>query len=315
MSDCKKCGGVLGHGRTCEHFTPDMALPKDASVPQQGESIDTPEFWCCVLKWYDADQPADEKAARAALIAHIDAKLAAARTAAPAQDVAPCKREAFEAWYLAEMDAHANFARDPDFSEFYDDLDVQRSWRGYQAHAALAAQAGNVAVPDGGGWMETQEEACWLAFCDQFDGRKLTGDMREALDFGMKWWRSNTTAQPATGNVAVPDGVYDNKATMRREGWVGDRLAWSQAAALVMQLIPGADEKPAPFGTYPDVPTAQPPASTSEEGRDAARYRFLRDNPLPNDRWALAYGRELDETIDAAMHPAATDAAADGAKP
>ena len=50
-------------------------------------------------------------------------------------------RPMFEKWYMAEMDASATFDRWLD-TDYYEDSDIQRAWRGYQA--AAADKAANV---------------------------------------------------------------------------------------------------------------------------------------------------------------------------
>lgn len=53
--------------------------------------------------------------------------------------------------------------------------------------------------------------------------------------------------------MPVPLGIYDNRRTMRREGYdENGRLLWSTSAAAIMQKGPG--EKANPFGHHPDIP-------------------------------------------------------------
>ena len=47
----------------------------------------------------------------------------------------PAIRSQFEKWYMAEMDTCATFDKWCD-SEYYEDSDIQRAWRGYQAGVA-----------------------------------------------------------------------------------------------------------------------------------------------------------------------------------
>jgi hypothetical protein len=55
------------------------------------------------------------------------------------------ERAAFEAWYLSEMDESATFEQD---GAYYDDLDVQKAWRSWQAHAPLFPQPEQSALTD-----------------------------------------------------------------------------------------------------------------------------------------------------------------------
>ena len=50
--------------------------------------------------------------------------------------------------------------------------------------------------------------------------------------------------------IPVPDGVYDNSGTMRRESWFKGEIVEFHAAVGVDRKNSGY----APFGTYPDIP-------------------------------------------------------------
>jgi hypothetical protein len=86
--NCLMCGGKYGHHDTrCPEIAPLSA--KDASVPQQGESIDTDDFQALLAQIWSASAGKETCDAIDAMVAYIhawrDRSLAAARTAAPAQ--------------------------------------------------------------------------------------------------------------------------------------------------------------------------------------------------------------------------------------
>lgn len=56
-------------------------------------------------------------------------------------DVLAAIRPRFEKWYMAEMDTSATFDRWLD-TDHYEDSDIQRAWRGYQA--GVGDKAANV---------------------------------------------------------------------------------------------------------------------------------------------------------------------------
>ena len=47
-------------------------------------------------------------------------------------------RSEFERWYMSEMDTSALFEHWSD-TDYYEDSDIQRAWRGYQAGVLMSA--------------------------------------------------------------------------------------------------------------------------------------------------------------------------------
>jgi hypothetical protein len=68
------------------------------------------------------------------------------------------------------------------------------------------------------------QETAWLAFCDQYDGSRLTGDMREALEFGLDWPRVAAAVaevlEPVEGDLLPPLGSKVLIHLARQDAWV-----------------------------------------------------------------------------------------------
>ncbi|MDE2427035.1 MAG: hypothetical protein KGO96_14140 [Elusimicrobia bacterium] len=53
-----------------------------------------------------------------------------------------------------------------------------------------------------------------------------------------------------------PDGIYDNRATNRREVWLNGKLCRYVRRNAVNQARPAFPELREPWGYYPDIPPA-----------------------------------------------------------
>lgn len=91
---------------------------------------------------------------------------------------------------LSQMEGHPEFMPWVETEKELDDIGGDAAFVTYNAKLARDALASSPVLPE-------QEEQVWIAFCDQYEGRKLTGEMREALDFGLNWNRRELSTPPA----------------------------------------------------------------------------------------------------------------------